>query len=163
MASSSITLNCSTNQFTVDILLSPIGLIHTPFTAAAGTPIQSSRSTFAGWVEIFPEYVEGLQDIEAFSHLYLIYHLHQTEQVQLLVEPFLDDQMHGVFATRHPFRPNHIGISIVQLLSRRGNRLDIVGVDMFDQTPLLDIKPYVPDFDQRNNIRSGWYEHRAKS
>ncbi len=147
----------------MNIMISPIGLIHTPFSAPADTPIQSSRSNAVGWVEVFPEYAEGLQDIEAFSHLYLIYYLHQTEQVHLLVEPFLDDQKHGVFATRHPSRPNHIGISIVQILSRKGNRLDFSGADMFDQTPLLDIKPYVPDFDQRNHIRSGWYEHRAKS
>jgi tRNA (adenine37-N6)-methyltransferase len=146
----------------VDILLTSIGLIHTPFTTPAGTPIQSSRSDTGGWVEVFPEFVQGLQDIEAFSHLYLVYYLHQTDQVDLLVEPFLDDRQHGVFATRHPFRPNHIGISIVQLISRQKNRLDIAGVDMFDQTPLLDIKPYVPDFDQRNHVRSGWYERRAK-
>jgi tRNA-Thr(GGU) m(6)t(6)A37 methyltransferase TsaA len=146
----------------MDILLKPIGLIHTPFTAPLGTPIQSSRSEIAGWVEVFPEFEEGLQDIEAFSHLYLIYNLHQAGQVDLLVEPFLDDQKHGVFATRHPFRPNHIGISIVQLVSRKGNRLDFSGADMFDQTPLLDIKPYVPDFDQRASVRAGWYERRSK-
>jgi tRNA (adenine37-N6)-methyltransferase len=80
----------------------------------------------------------------------------------LLVEPFLDDQKHGIFATRHPFRPNHLGISIVRLISRQNNRLDIEGVDMFDQTPLLDIKPYVPEFDTRVNVHAGWYEHRAK-
>ncbi len=147
----------------MNIMISPIGLIHTPFSTPTDTPIQSSRSNAVGWVEVFPEYAEGLQDIEVFSHLYLIYYLHQTEQVHLLVEPFLDDQKHGVFATRHPSRPNHIGISIVQILSRKGNRLDFSGADMFDQTPLLDIKPYVPDFDQRNHVHSGWYEHRAKS
>jgi len=113
-------------------------------------------------VEVFPEYADGLKDIEAFSHITLIYHLHQTDQVQLQVEPFLDDQKHGVFATRHPFRPNHIGISIVRLISRQGNRLEVAGVDMFDQTPLLDIKPYVPEFDQREDVRAGWYEHRRK-
>jgi tRNA (adenine37-N6)-methyltransferase len=146
----------------VNILLTSIGLIHTPFKTPAETPIQSSRSTQEGWIEVFPEFAEGLQDIEAFSHLYLLYHLHQADQAQLLVEPFLDTVKHGVFATRYPFRPNHIGLSIVQLLSRQGNRLEIAGVDMFDQTPLFDIKPYVPDFDQRDKVRAGWYEHRAK-
>jgi tRNA-Thr(GGU) m(6)t(6)A37 methyltransferase TsaA len=147
----------------MSIIVTPIGLIHTPFHAPAETPIQASRSNTEGWIEVFPEFVEGLQDIEAFSHLHLLYHLHQADQVHLLVEPFLDDRKHGVFATRHPFRPNHIGISIVELVSRLGNRLNIVGVDMLDQTPLLDIKPYVPDFDQRSAGRSGWYENRSKT
>lgn len=146
----------------MNIVLSSIGLIHTPFTTAKETPIQSSRSTAEGWVEVFPEYVEGLQDIEAFSHLYLIYHLHQTDQVHLLVEPFLDDQKHGIFATRHPFRPNHIGISTIKLMSRQENRLHVFGVDMLDQSPLLDIKPFVPDFDYRDEVRAGWYEHRSR-
>jgi len=147
----------------MNIVLTPIGLIHTPFQNPSGMPIPSSRSNAEGWVEVFPEFAEGLQDIEAFSHLFLIYHLHQAEQVDLLVEPFLDDRKHGIFATRHPFRPNHMGISIVQLLSREENRLYVSGVDMLDQTPLLDIKPYVPDFDQRNSVRSGWYEHRSRA
>jgi tRNA (adenine37-N6)-methyltransferase len=146
----------------MDITFTSIGLIHTPFTTIQETPIQSSRSRAKGWVEIFPEYAEGLQDIDAFSHLYLFYHFHQTDQVRLLVEPFLDDRKHGIFATRHPFRPNHLGISIVQLVSHQENRLAILGVDMLDQTPLLDIKPYVADFDHRKAIRSGWYEHRSK-
>lgn len=147
----------------MNIVLTPLGLIHTPFHTTTETPIQSSRSNAEGWVEVFPEFAKGLQDIEAFSHLYLIYHLHQAEPVHLLVEPFLDDRKHGVFATRHPFRPNHIGISVVQLLSREENRLHVLGADMLDQTPLLDIKPYVPDFDHRDSVRSGWYEHRSRA
>ncbi len=146
----------------MNIILTPIGIIHTPFEAAQGTPIQSSRSKTEGWVEVFPEFAQGLQGVEGFSHLFLIYHLHQADQVRLLVEPFLDNQQRGVFATRHPSRPNHIGISIVRLISRQENRLTISGADMFDQTPLLDIKPYVPDFDVRDEVRSGWYEHRSK-
>lgn len=146
----------------MNIILSAIGLIHTPFNVPAETPIQSSRSSEAGWVEIFPEYIEGLQDIEAFSHLYLIYHLHRADQIQLLVKPFLDDRQHGIFATRHPFRPNHIGISVVQLLSRQDNHLRVSGVDMLDLSPLLDIKPFVPAFDDRQDARSGWYEHRSR-
>lgn len=146
----------------MSVVLTPIGLIHTPYHAASETPIQSSRSNAVGWVEVYPEFAEGLQDIEAFSHLYLIYHLHRADPVHLLVEPFLDNRKHGVFATRHPFRPNHIGISIVKLLKREDNRLLILGADMFDGSPLLDIKPYLPDFDQRDSVRSGWYEHRSK-
>jgi tRNA (adenine37-N6)-methyltransferase len=144
------------------IIHQAIGLIHTPFTTVQETPIQSSRSKTEGWIELLPEYAIGLQDIEAFSHLYLIYQLHQTDQVKLLVEPFLDNREHGIFATRHPFRPNHIGISIVHLKSRNNNHLSILGVDMIDQTPLLDIKPYVPDFDHRDGVRSGWYEQRSR-
>lgn len=144
------------------IELSPIGLIHTPFHSPAETPIQSSRSQAEGWVEVFPKYAPGLEDIKAFSYLILLYNLHQTNRVELLVEPFLDDQRHGVFATRHPFRPNHIGISIVQLLERQQNWLRIAGADMLDETPLLDIKPYVPDFDHRDAVCVGWYEKRSK-
>ncbi len=146
----------------MEVQFHSIGLIHTPFTEPAHTPIQAARSQASGWVEVFPEYAAGLTDVEAFSHLYLLYFLHQAAEVQLLVEPFLDNQKHGIFATRHPFRPNHMGLSIVQLISREGNRLNISGVDMLDQTPLLDIKPYVPDFDLREAVRAGWYEHRAK-
>ncbi len=144
------------------ISISPIGTIHTPFRSPAETPIQASRSQAEGWVEVFLEFAPGLEDIEAFSHLILLYSLHQTDRVELLVEPFLDDRRHGVFATRHPFRPNHIGISIVQLLERQQNRLRIGGADMLDGTPLLDIKPYVPDFDYREAVRAGWYEKRSK-
>jgi tRNA (adenine37-N6)-methyltransferase len=147
----------------MNIAFSAIGLIHTPFDTTEETPIQASRSNAEGVVEVFPEFADGLNDIEAFSHLYLIYHLHRADQVHLQVEPFLDDQKHGVFATRHPFRPNHIGISIVQLISREGNRLHVLGADMFNQTPLLDIKPYVPDFDHRDSVHSGWYETRSKA
>jgi len=147
----------------MNISFTVIGLIHAPFNTMKETPIQSSRSNVEGQVEVFPEFTEGLQDIEAFSHLYLIYHLHRADQVHLQVEPFLDDQKHGIFATRHPFRPNHIGISIVQLLKREENCLHVLGADMLDQTPLLDIKPYVPDFDHCASVRSGWYEHRSRT
>lgn len=144
------------------ILLNPIGIIHTPFKTPAETPIQASRSTTDGWAEVHPEYAQGLQDIEAFSHVFLIYHLHKAPEMRLLVEPFLDDQAHGVFATRHPARPNHIGISVVRLISRQENRLLLSGVDMLDETPLLDIKPYLPDFDQRDSVRVGWYNNRSR-
>ena len=146
----------------MNIILTPIGLIHTPFNTPSETPIQSVRSQTQGWIEVYPDFVDGLRDIDAFSHLFLIYHLHRAAPAQLLVEPFLDDKEHGVFATRHPFRPNHIGISVVQLTAREENRLTVMGVDMLDLTPLLDIKPYVPDFDHRDNVRSGWYEQRSK-
>jgi len=146
----------------MDIQLASIGVIHTPFTQPNGTPIQSVRSTARGWVEVFPEFVDGMKDLEEFSHIFLLYRFHQTQQVDLLVEPFLDDRKHGIFATRHPFRPNHIGISVVRVMGVQGSRIDVEGVDMLDGTPLLDIKPFVPDFDVRSGVRSGWYECRSR-
>jgi tRNA-Thr(GGU) m(6)t(6)A37 methyltransferase TsaA len=146
----------------MSILLHPIGVIHTPFTDPAQTPIQASRSTALGHVEVFPEFVEGLQDVEQLSHLFLLYVLHRHESYTLRVHPFLDDRLHGVFATRYPQRPNFIGLSIVRLLARRDHVLDFEGADMLDGTPLIDIKPYVPEFDVRTDVRLGWYGTRSK-
>jgi len=141
--------------------MEPIGIIHSPFTEKEHTPIQPVRSTAIGSVEVFPEYAQGLTDIEQISHIILLYVFHRSEGYSLLVKPFLDDQLHGLFATRYPKRPNQIGLSIVRLLSRQDNILDIEGVDVLDGTPLLDIKPYVPDFDVRTNGVVGWYDRRS--
>ena len=111
---------------------------------------------------MFPEFAEGLQDLEGFSHIILLYVFHQSDGYALRVKPFLDDQLRGLFSTRYPNRPNPIGLSIVRLLARRENILDIEGVDMLDGTPLLDIKPYVPEFDIYSDVRTGWYTHRSK-
>ncbi|RPJ25080.1 MAG: tRNA (N6-threonylcarbamoyladenosine(37)-N6)-methyltransferase TrmO [Chloroflexi bacterium] len=141
----------------------PIGVIHSPFTEKDQTPIQTSRSQAIGLVELYPEFADGLDDIEGLSHIQLLYVFHQSSGYTLRVKPFLDDQEHGVFATRYPQRPNPIGISTVRLLFRQGNALTVEGVDVLDGTPLLDIKPYVPDFDVRTNgVRVGWYETRSK-
>jgi tRNA (adenine37-N6)-methyltransferase len=140
----------------------PIGVIHSPFTEKDKTPIQASRSQTVGQVEIYPEFADGLKDIEGLSHIYLLYAFHESSGYDLQVKPFLDDQKHGIFATRYPYRPNPIGLSIVRLLSRLENTLTIEGVDVLDGTPLLDIKPYVPDFDHRAEVRAGWYEMRSK-
>jgi tRNA-Thr(GGU) m(6)t(6)A37 methyltransferase TsaA len=143
--------------------LEPIGLIHTPFHNTGDMPIQSARSSAVGTVEVFPEYLEGLEGVEEFSHLILLYVFHQaSEPVQLKVKPFLDDQLHGVFATRFPNRPNHLGLSVVELVSRKDNRLEILGADMLDGTPLVDIKPYFPDFDVHPATRVGWFARRSK-
>jgi tRNA-Thr(GGU) m(6)t(6)A37 methyltransferase TsaA len=144
------------------IEMHPIGVIHSPFKDAGGTPIQSIRSSARGQVEVFPEFSAGLRDLEELSHIYLIYVFHRSEGFTLVVQPFLDDQEHGLFATRYPSRPNQIGISVVRLLERRENILSIEGVDMLDETPLLDIKPYLPEFDHHSGVRAGWYEHRSK-
>ena len=112
-------------------------------------------------MEIFPQYVAGLRDLAEFSHIHLIYLIDCPQGYDLKVKPFLDDQEHGVFATRYPCRPNAIGLSVVRLLKVADNRLDIEGVDMLDDTPLLDIKPYIPDFDIRENAQIGWYGRRT--
>ncbi len=136
-------------QFT----MKAIGVIH--------TPIQSSRSDTPGSVEVDSQYLEGLDGIEHFSHIYLIYGFHRSNvDVKLKVQPFLDDQEHGIFATRYPCRPNPLGLSIVRLLERKGNVLFFEGADMLDGTPLLDIKPYIPEFDIFSVEKTGWYQNR---
>jgi tRNA-Thr(GGU) m(6)t(6)A37 methyltransferase TsaA len=140
----------------------PIGVIHSPFTDKKQTPIQPTRSQALGQVEVYPEFAEGLQDVEGLSHVILLYVFHCSSGYTLRVKPFLDDALHGLFATRYPCRPNPIGLSIVRLIARHVNVLEIEGVDVLDGTPLLDIKPYVPDFDARENVRVGWYETRSK-
>jgi len=146
------------NNNITDILFHPIGIIHSPFTNKSGMPIQASRSQAKGVVEVYPEFVEGLQDIEGLSHLFLIYVFHESLGYSLVVKPFLDDKLHGVFATRYPYRPNPVGLSVVRLITKRGDTLEVEGMDMLDGTPLLDIKPYVPDFDIRTGTRNGWYD-----
>ena len=146
-----------------EILFHPIGIIRTPFTEREGTPIQASLSETRGSVDIFPEFEQGLQDLEGFSHIFLLYAFHESSGFSLLVKPFLDDQLHGLFATRHPNRPNPLGLSVVRLLGREGNTLEIDGVDMLDGTLLLDIKPYLPEFDVRTGTRNGWYETRKRA
>lgn len=142
------------------IILKPIGVVHTPFKDKRETPIQPTRSNAIGKVEIEPEDSAGLTDLEGFSHIYLIYYFHKSSGYELLVKPFLDDRQRGLFATRYPARPNSIGVSIVRLLAREENFLTIRDVDVLDGTPLLDIKPYVPDFDVRENVSTGWYTAR---
>lgn len=139
------------------IQLEPIGAIHSPFTEPAGTPVQAVAADGApGRIELFPEYAEGLKDLEGFSHIILLYHFHRARPPQLVVTPFLDDERHGVFATRAPARPNGIGLSVVRLVRIEGTSLEVRDVDILDGTPLLDIKPYVPAFDVRDAERPGW-------
>ena len=146
----------------MEFVMRPIGVIHSPFTDKSQTPIQPTRSQAIGRVEVFPEFAGGMQDLDEFSHIILLYAFHCSSGYLLQVKPFLDDQLRGLFATRHPCRPNPIGLSVVRLLARRENFLDIEGVDILDGTPLLDIKPYVPDFDVRTDVKTGWYARRSK-
>jgi tRNA-Thr(GGU) m(6)t(6)A37 methyltransferase TsaA len=139
----------------------PIGVVRTPFTDIDGMPIQASAATgVRGRIELDPVYQAGLLDIDGFSHLIVLYHLHESTAAHLTVTPFLDDKRHGIFATRSPARPNAIGFSTVRLLEVRGWTLEIQDVDMLDRTPVLDIKPYVPVFDDRADSRIGWFEGR---
>jgi tRNA-Thr(GGU) m(6)t(6)A37 methyltransferase TsaA len=139
------------------IIYTPIGVIHSPFKEPKGTPIQPSIiKGIKGKVEIFPEYTEGLQDIEGFSHIILIYHFHLSKKPSLKAKPFMDDKIHGIFAIRGPSRPNPIGISIVRLIMVKKNILYVENLDIVDKTPLLDIKPYVPDFDKAEVTKIGW-------
>ncbi|MCJ7567733.1 MAG: tRNA (N6-threonylcarbamoyladenosine(37)-N6)-methyltransferase TrmO [Anaerolineales bacterium] len=136
-----------------------IGLIRSPFKDLEGMPIQpTSKASAAGRVEIFPEYMEGLKDLEGFSHIILLYHMHAAREQALTVSPFLDSSPRGIFATRAPIRPNPIGLSIVKLIRVDGGVLDVDDLDVLDGTPLLDLKPYVPDFDHRPEARIGWLE-----
>jgi tRNA (adenine37-N6)-methyltransferase len=138
-----------------------IGSIRTPFRQAAGTPIQGCFAGGAeGSVELFPEFEAGLQDVAGFDRLWLIYCFDRATSPQLIVHPYLDTAERGVFATRSPARPNRIGISSVRLLAVEGRCLRIADVDMLDGSPLLDIKPCVPDFDFFPVQRVGWYEGR---
>ncbi len=138
----------------------PIGVIHSPFKGPKGTPIQpTAAKDIEGTVEIFSEFVDGLKDIDGFSYIILIYSFHLIHnKSQLIVKPFMDDNAHGIFATRAPNRPNSIGLSIVKLVKVKKNILYIKDVDIVNNTPLLDIKPYVPKFDQREVKKIGWVE-----
>ncbi len=141
-----------------DVVFTPIGVIHTPWTEMAGMPLQAvAAQGVTGTITIAPEYAAGLRDLDGFSHLILLYHLHQMTGHQLEVTPYLDTVTRGIFATRSPKRPNPIGFSVVRLLSVAGETLTIADVDMLDGTPLLDLKPYVPAFDAHATERIGWF------
>lgn len=125
-------------------------------------PIQAVAARgVAGRVELAPEYSGGLRDVEGFSHLILVHHLHLSRSFAPTVTPFLDNEPRGVFATRSPRRPNPIGLSTVRLVRVEGHTLYVEDVDVVDGTPLLDIKPYVPQFDDREGARIGWFEGKV--
>lgn len=145
------------------ISIRPIGIVHSRFADVVDMPIQTAGAPQeTGQLEVFPEFEAGLRDIDGFEYLILLTHLHRGTQEKLEVMPFLDTQSHGVFATRAPARPNRIGLSIVRLESRNGRFLQFCGNDMVDQTPVIDIKPYVPKFDVRTTERVGWFGTRLE-
>lgn len=136
----------------------PIGVIRTPFVQAEGTPIQpvAPGADVEAVVEVFPEYADGLSDIEGFSHIMLLFHCHRSGTPSLKVKPFLDGRLRGVFATRAPSRPNALGLSVVRLTRLDGRFIHVREIDILDGAPLLDIKPYAPVFDVRPMATSGW-------
>lgn len=147
----------------MSVTIKPVGVAHTPIHSKEDAPIQGAFCPdIMGTVEVYPEYAEGLKDIESFSHLILLYHFDRSGDVKLVRPTFMDDEPHGVFASRHPCRPNGIGLTVVRLLARNGNRLTVSGVDMLDNTPIIDIKPYVPRFDCFPDASEGWLEGRKE-
>ena len=146
------------------IEFAPIGIIHSPFTEIEDMPIQpTGASGIKGTIEVLDRFQKGLEDLDGFSHIILLYYFHRSQGFNLIVEPFLDTQPRGLFATRAPKRPNGIGLSVVQLDQIEDRVLHIQNVDILDGTPLLDIKPYVPEFDAQTAVRTGWYEKSKKT
>jgi tRNA (adenine37-N6)-methyltransferase len=146
-----------------EFIYKSIGIIRSPFKSLNKMPIQPSGANgVKGIVEVESKYENGLKDLDGFSHIILIYHFHKSEGFSLQIVPFLDDKPRGLFATRAPKRPNPIGFSVVKLKEVKGNILKIENVDVLDRTPLLDIKPFVPDFDVYNNVQTGWLEKASK-
>jgi tRNA-Thr(GGU) m(6)t(6)A37 methyltransferase TsaA len=141
-----------------------IGKIMTPFDTLEGMPIQSvAAKNVEGTIQLDPLYIQGIKDLDGFSHLILIYYFHKIHEYTLQVVPFLDDEPHGIFATRFPKRPNPIGFSVVRLKSIEGNNIHVLDVDVLNETPLLDIKPYVPLFDAGETSKIGWFEKRIQN
>lgn len=137
--------------------INPIGIIHSPHKSIEDMPIQPKGALEAvGYAELDEKYIDGLQDLEGFSHIYLLYSFHKASRTELQVTPFMDTQKRGVFSTRSPLRPNHIGMSIVKLKKVEGNKIYVEGIDILDGTPLLDIKPYIEKFDAVEQSSSGW-------
>ena len=142
-----------------EIRYKPIGVTHSPFKKPSGVPIQPTAAEgVKGSIEVFPEYADGLKDLDGFSHIILVYHFHLSKKPLLMVRPYMDEELHGVFATRAPSRPNPIGISTLHLLRVEKNMLHVEDLDIVDGTPVLDIKPFVPEFDVRKTSRVGWLE-----
>jgi len=144
------------------VIYRPIGLIHTPYKDVVGMPVQPPGARgVAGRVIVDETYREGLLDLDGFSHVFLLYHLHLCKGYALRVRPFLSDTDRGIFACRSPKRPNPIALSLVKLVRIEGVVLHVEDVDMVDGTPLLDIKPFVPLFDTAEDVRAGWFTDRA--
>lgn len=143
--------------------IKPIGVIHSPYKSLINMPIQpKSAPDVEGQLEIYDEYSEGLKDLEGFSHVYILFSFHKASRTELIVKPFMDENLRGVFSTRSPLRPNHIGISLVEIVKIENNIVTFKGVDTLDGTPLLDIKPYIKKFDTVDKSTSGWQKEKPQ-
>jgi len=142
-----------------EIVMHPIGVIHSPYKERKDMPIQGVfRSNVQAYVELEEKYIDGLKDLDGFSHAIILYYFHKSQREDIQGQPFLEQQSHGIFAIRSPHRPNHIGLSIVKIQKILAPRMYFTEVDVFDGTPVLDIKPYVKYFDNRDDVRSGWVD-----
>jgi tRNA-Thr(GGU) m(6)t(6)A37 methyltransferase TsaA len=145
------------------ITMTTIGVIHSPYKQVKDIPIQGKfKPDITAYVELKDEYAAGLKDLDGFSHAIIIYYFHESQKESVIGKPFLEDKEHGIFAIRSPHRPNHIGLSVVKIENIQDNRLYFREVDVLDQTPVLDIKPYVKHFDIRDNVISGWLDKHFK-
>jgi tRNA-Thr(GGU) m(6)t(6)A37 methyltransferase TsaA len=141
------------------IQIKPIGIIYSPYKKATGIPIQGRfKDDVEAFAELKEEFQTGLKDLDGFSHAIIIYHFHNETKEQVTAQPYLEKEEHGIFAVRSPYRPNRIGFSIIKISRIIENRLYFTEVDVFDRTPLIDIKPYVEFFDKREHVKSGWVE-----
>lgn len=156
--------NATKESISMNITYEPIGFFKTPFHDIKGMPIQPiGAADVEGTIEVFPEFREGLKDLAGFSHVYVLSHLHEIVGYNLMVKPFLDTERHGIFATRSPKRPNPIGLSVMRLKAVTDDSIILTGVDVLNNTPVLDIKPYVADFDRCNADRFGWFEGKSSN
>ncbi len=146
------------------ITITPIGIIHSPYKNPEEIPIQGRfDKTIEAYVELRPEYMPGLKDLDGFSHAILLFHFHKSTEEHLQSKPYLENTIRGIFAIRSPHRPNHIGLTVIKINKIIKNRLYFTHVDMVDQTPVIDIKPYIHHFDERENVTAGWLEKHFKN
>ena len=138
-----------------------IGIVHSTFKKPNGTSIQPNNNEDIATIEVFSEYAEGLKDLDGFSHIILIYHFHLLNKTELMTTPFMDTIPHGIFATRSPARPNKIGLSVLKIKKIDKNIVTVSGIDVVDGTPILDIKPYVPQFDSVETQKIGWLKNNV--
>ena len=146
------------------IIMHPIGIIHSPYKESRDIPIQGTfNDKIEAWLELKDEYVDGLKDLDTFSHAIIIYYFHRSHREEIEGRPFLEQNKHGIFAIRSPHRPNHIGFSVIKIKNIKANKVYFTEVDVLDGTPLLDIKPYVKYFDSRANVISGWLDKHFRN
>lgn len=139
------------------IQMNPIGYVRSPYRDTKQVPRgPGAKHEAEGTLELLPDFEAGLQDIEGFSHLYVLWVFDRSEGYELVVKPPTDDRKHGIFSTRSPYRPNPIGLTVVEVLGREGRNVRVRGVDMLEGTPILDIKPYMSNI--QTQLKRGWFD-----